>query len=187
MIAPSEKSKRVVNPIRHIVDNLNPPSNHSKKLLNFGLGDPTVFGNLQLPTVLVESVKESLNHSSSNGYFPSVGAPNARTAIAQYNYFAVAKDEDNNAAEEFEINPDDVILCSGCSGAIDLVLTAMLNEGDNILVPKPCFPLYEVVCLSLAASVKHYDLKAESNWECDLESMEAQIDEKTKVVDVYLK
>ena len=51
-----------------------------------------------------------------------------------------------------------------------------------MLVPRPCFPLYEVIALSLAASVKHYDLLPEKSWECDLVSMDAQIDERTKAI-----
>jgi hypothetical protein len=41
MIAASNKSKKVCNPIRNIVDNLTPPTNHPKAMLNLGLGDPT--------------------------------------------------------------------------------------------------------------------------------------------------
>ena len=47
---------------------------------------------------------------------------------------------------------------SGCSGAIDLVLTGLLNEGDNILVPRPAFPLYQVISESLGCHVKYYPL-----------------------------
>jgi tyrosine aminotransferase len=49
------------------------------------------------------------------------------------------------------LTAEDVILCSGGSGALEMALTALVGEGDNVLVPRPGFPLYQVVfaCLFL--------------------------------------
>ena len=118
MISSSVKSKRTHNPIRHIVDNLKPPENHPAKLLNLALGDPTAHGNLHCPSVLVESIQDLLVSNTANGYLPSVGLSSARKAIAEY-----------SSVEGFPIKDDDVIIASGGSGAIDLILSALLNEG----------------------------------------------------------
>jgi hypothetical protein len=59
-IESSKKAKRTKNPIREIVDNLKPPVNHPKKLLDLALGDPTVHKNLQCPKVLQSAVQEAL-------------------------------------------------------------------------------------------------------------------------------
>lgn len=58
----SKKAKRTFNPIRAIVDNLKPPQNHVKKMLNLALGDPTAYGNLHCPEVLIEGIRESLEY-----------------------------------------------------------------------------------------------------------------------------
>lgn len=147
MIPASVKAKRTSNPIRNIVDNLNPPQNHPKKLLNLALGDPTVHGNLHCPVVLEEAVKSLLSVGSANGYIPSSGSTAAKKAIAQY-----------NSTPGYTVHEEDVVIGSGCSGAIDLVLTGLLNEGDNILVPRPAFPLYQVISESLGCHVKYYPL-----------------------------
>lgn len=147
MIGASEKSKRTCNPIRNIVDNLNPPSNHPKSLVNLALGDPTAHGNLICPTVFSETIRELLIRNSANGYLPSTGLPAARKAIAAY-----------NSTEGYAVQEDDVFIASGCSGALDLALTGLLNEGDNVLVPKPCFPLYQVITESIGGHVKYYAL-----------------------------
>lgn len=147
MIPSSVKAKRTSNPIRNIVDNLNPPKNHPKKLLNLALGDPTVHGNLHCPTVLEEAVKSLLTVGSANGYLPSSGSTAAKKAIAHY-----------NSTPGYVVSEEDVVIGSGCSGAIDLVLSGLINEGDNILVPKPAFPLYQVITESLGGNVKYYDL-----------------------------
>jgi tyrosine aminotransferase len=118
MIATSNKAKRTSNPIRNIVDNLNPPKNHPKKILNLALGDPTVHGNLQTPKVMNDAVTEMLGKYTANGYIASVGLPEARKAIAQ-----------RDSLPGFPVLEDDIIIASGCSGALDLALTALLNEG----------------------------------------------------------
>jgi len=169
IISSSKKSKRTTNPIRNIVDNLKPPKDHPKPFLNLALGDPTAHGNMTCPSVLVEAVQKVLETNSANGYIPSVGAPKAREAIAKY-----------SSSPGYEVSTEDVIIASGCSGAIDLLLSALLDEGDNILVPKPGFALYQVVADSIGASVKHYPLLPDDSWACDLDAMDALIDERTK-------
>jgi tyrosine aminotransferase len=171
MIKPSKKAQRTHNPIRHIVDNLNPPQNHPKKMLNLALGDPTVHGNLFCPTVLQETIHDLLSRSVANGYAPSPGIPAARRAIAQY-----------QSTGDYTVAEDDVFIGSGCSGALELALSCLLDEGDNVLVPKPAFPLYQVITESLGGQVKYYPLIAEKNWEADLEAMDAAIDGKTKAI-----
>lgn len=171
MIPASIKAKRTSNPIRNIVDNLNPPKNHPKKILNLALGDPTVHGNLHCPTVLEEAVKSLLAVGTANGYIPSSGSSAAKKAIAQY-----------NSTPGYTVAEEDVVIGSGCSGAIDLVLSGLINEGDNILVPQPAFPLYQVITESLGGHVKYYPLKADCDWECDLEAMDAQVDSRTKAI-----
>jgi hypothetical protein len=64
MIPASKKSKRTCNPIRNIVDNLNPPQNHPKRMLNLALGDPTVHGNLFCPTVLNDAIHDLLTRAT---------------------------------------------------------------------------------------------------------------------------
>lgn len=135
--------------------------------LNLALGDPTIFGtHLQCPSVLLSAVTNVLrcaaivlsslkilfNHFSfrdnnHNGYLPSFGSAPARQSIAVY-----------SSRPDSVVSADDIIIASGCSGALDLAITCLLNEGDNILVPMPGFPLYEVIAKSLGASVKHYPL-----------------------------
>lgn len=123
MISSSNKANRTSNPIRNIVDNLNPPKNHPKKILNLALGDPTVHGNLQTPTVMNDAVAGLLSMHTSNGYIASVGLPEARKAIAQ-----------RDSLPGFPVLEDDIIIASGCSGALDLALTALLNEGNIFCV-----------------------------------------------------
>jgi len=52
----------------------------------------------------------------------------------------------------------DVVLTSGCSGALDLCITCLANPGQNILIPRPGFSIYKTLAKSLGIDVKHYSL-----------------------------
>ena len=183
-IRASKKSLRTVNPIRRIVDNLVLPVNHPKAFLNLALGDPTKHGNLNCPQALIDAVCENMADPATNcdGYVPSFGSIEARHAIAAYSM--TASDENNDSVHRYDhhIEDDDVVIASGCSGALDLALTALLNEGDNVLCPRPGFPLYQVIAESLGAAVKHYFLDPALNWQCDLLHMESLIDSNTRAI-----
>ena len=58
----------------------------------------------------------------------------------------------------FELIFQDVILTSGCSGALDLCITCLANPGQNILVPRPGFSIYKTLADSLGIHVRHYNL-----------------------------
>ena len=61
-------------------------------------------------------------------------------------------------------------------------ISALANPGDNILVPRPGFPLYKTLANGLGINTKEYNLLPLKGWECDLEHMEAMIDENTKAI-----
>ena len=170
MITASLKAGRTFNPIRSIVDSLQPPKDHPKPLLNLALGDPTAHG-LRPPSVLTDAVKESLERNNANGYLPSTGSAAARRAIAQF-----------SSLPSHEVNEDDVVIASGCSGALELVISALINPGDNLLVPNPGFPLYQVITDSLGGFCRHYPLLPDADWEVDLTVLESLIDSRTKAL-----
>lgn len=123
MISSSIKSKRTSNPIRNIVDNLNPPKDHYLKLINLALGDPTLHGNLQCPQVLTNAVQECLLNHSAHGYLPSTGLLDAKKAISHY-----------YSTDNYKISEDDIVIASGCSGTVELVLSALIDEGIYYLL-----------------------------------------------------
>ena len=75
-----------------------------------------------------------------NGYTPSPGVPEAREAVAR-----------DFTARGVPTDPDRVLLTSGTSEGIELTLGALLNEGDEVLVPSPTYPLYTAVIAKLEA------------------------------------
>jgi tyrosine aminotransferase len=127
------------------------------------LGDPTVFGNLPPCPAAIEAITETLKMGGAmaTGYVNACGTPEARAAIAERHGASATA--------------DNVIVASGCSGALELALTALLDADSILLVPSPGFPLYSVIAKSHGAKVEHYDLLPDSGWECDLVQMDQLI------------
>ena len=106
----------------------------------------------------IESALHDKGHAA--GYVNACGIPEARKAVAQFHGLHAEGDESS------------VVIANGCSGALELALTALLDPGTILLVPQPGFPLYQVIAESHGASVIHYRLLPDQSWECDLLHLE---------------
>jgi len=151
------------------------------------LGDPTAFGNLPPCPVALEAIESALHAKGhAAGYVNACGIPQARNAIAQFhnpNNKNANKASSSSAPADGAALSDHVVIANGCSGALELALTAILDPGSILLVPQPGFPLYQVIAESHGASVVHYRLLPDQNWECDLQHLEALVKEyHTQVV-----
>uniref|UniRef100_A0A224XK34 Tyrosine aminotransferase n=1 Tax=Panstrongylus lignarius TaxID=156445 RepID=A0A224XK34_9HEMI len=167
----SHMAKHTHNPIRHIVESLNLQPNPDKHMIALSIGDPTVFGNLKTSDVVTEAVIESLKSGKYNGYTASTGHQEAKEAVANY-----------TSTDNYKVSPEDVIFCSGCSCALDLCISVIANPGQNILIPRPGFPIYKTLAEGLGIKVKQYDLDPTRAWEVDLNHMESLIDENTVAI-----
>eukprot|EP00949_MAST-11_sp_MAST-11-sp1_P000867 g867.t1 len=151
-------AKRTLNPIRKIVDEIKQPEQlKDKPTIVLALGDPSKFGNLPPPERLVAAVASKATALSANGYVHSAGIPETRKAIAR---------EYSTAASP--LTSDDVVVASGCSGALELAYKSLLNPGDTILLPSPGFALYETIARHYQVSCAFYPLIAEKGWEADI-------------------
>lgn len=171
-IRASKASMRTSNPIRQIVDQIDPSqSNKEKSLISLSIGDPTVFGNLATHENVIQAILKSVQSGQYNGYAHASGYKFAREVIAK-----------KYSLSNHLLTDEDVILTSGCSGAIEMCIGALANEGDNILIPSPGFSLYKTVCDNKGIECKFYRLKAEEDWEADLEHMKSLINERTRAI-----
>lgn len=170
-VAVSETSLKTYNRIRAIVDGMAITPNPEKEMIPLSIGDPTIFGNLDPPQTAVDCIIESVKSGKYNGYSPSAGYDDARKAVARY----LTKKGDRT-------NPEDVFLTSGCSSAIEHAIAVLVNPGDNILIPRPGFSLYQTLCECQGLEVKSYNCLPDRMWEVDLSHLESLIDGKTKAI-----
>jgi tyrosine aminotransferase len=134
-------------------------------------GDPTTFGNLQPADEVLNAMKKVIDDGNYNGYGPAVGFIEARQAVAEY---SLHQGED--------ITPNDVILCSGCSCALDLCIAVIAAEDQNILIPRPGFSIYKTLAEGFGVECRSYNLLPEKGWEIDLQHMESLIDVNTSAI-----
>ncbi|KAK3603784.1 hypothetical protein CHS0354_042788 [Potamilus streckersoni] len=167
----SQFAKNTFNPIRSIVDGMKLTPNPEKDMIALSIGDPTVFGNMTLPDEAEESVIESVKSRKFNGYGQSFGIEKARAAIAEY-----------SSKEGYKITAKDVILTSGCSGALDLCIACLCNPEQNLLIPRPGFSIYKTLAESHKIIVKDYNLLPNKSWQVDLEHLESLIDDRTAAI-----
>jgi tyrosine aminotransferase len=169
---PSPKSLRTRNPIRAIVDPIvakgssSSSADPSKARISLALGDPAMYDNLEPCQVLLDAAVDSaVNNRACRGYTHACGSPSARQAIAKF-----------YSNEEVTVESEDVVVASGCSGALELALTALLKDNGSdesiLLVPKPGFPLYQVIAESHGAEVVCYNLDSNDGWNIDLKNLE---------------
>lgn len=132
----------------------------------------------------IRAVRAVLDDNSSTkaaGYVNACGTSDARRAIAAFHSVHLAPrqhvDHDPTLSSPHGkgLTEDDVIVANGCSGALELALTSLLNPDDVLLVPLPGFPLYQVIAESHGASVLPYRLVESSGWECDLVQIESLV------------
>jgi len=164
-------AKDTFNPIRNILETMDITPHPMKKMISLSIGDPTVFGNLRPAKQITEAVISSIECGKNNGYGPSTGFEGPRQAVADYISVPGA-----------EVTKDDIILCSGCSCALDLCISSMADRGQNILVPRPGFPLYTTLAAGLGIETHEYNLLPDQDWEVDLLHMESLIDHKTAAI-----
>ena len=77
---------------------------------------------------------------------------------------------------------EDVILSSGCSCALDIVISTLADNGKNLLVPRPGFPLYKTLSEGLGIHTREYNLLPDQDWQVDLAHMESLIDFNTAAI-----
>ena len=139
------------------------------KVLKLNIGNPAPFG-FQAPEEVIQDMRDSI--VTSQGYSDSRGIFAARKAVMQY---AQIKGIPN-------VTMKDVFTGNGASELIQLSMHALLNTGDEVLIPSPDYPLW-TACANLAGGTAvHYICDEQSDWYPDLADIESKITPKTKAI-----
>ena len=152
-----------------IIDEADRMEEAGEKILKLNIGNPARF-DFRAREDLIEKMGISLRNSE--GYSDSNGIDSARRAIAAY---AVSKGIEGVTAR-------DVYTGNGVSDLIQLSLNALLDDGDEILIPAPDYPLW-TACSNLAGGkAVHYLCDEESLWYPDVEDIRRKITDRTKAI-----
>jgi tyrosine aminotransferase len=136
-----------------------------------------LFGNLPFPRLLRTLISDAVqSDAGAAGYTAAHGAPAAREAVAAYT------NRQGWSASNAAVNGNDVVIASGCSHALQIALHALCDAGDNVLLPRPGFSVYQTICEHVGIAVKYYDLDPQRDWQVDLASLANAVDSRTRAI-----
>jgi len=140
-----------------------------KRVRYLNVGNPPAFG-FQPPAHMIEAVERAMRNGE-NGYCPSPGIAPAREAIAA-----------EYTGRGWPTSADRVIVTSGTSEAIELALTALLDEHGEVLVPMPTYPLYTAIIAKLGARAVYYNTDPSRAWLPDLDHLARVVTPTTRAI-----
>ena len=170
--APIRTAKRVdrfTYAIRNIVVEAKKVEQTGLKVRYLNIGDPNQFGFVT-PPHLIEAVVKAMR-DGHNGYAPSPGIAAAREAAAA-----------DFVARGVNVSADRVLITSGTSEGIELALTGIVDEGDEVLVPSPTYPLYTAVLAKIGAEPAYYRTDHTREWMPDVDHIRSLINPRTRAL-----
>ena len=152
-----------------VVDEANRMEDMGINVLKLNIGNPAPFG-FRTPDEVVSDMARQL--TDCEGYSDSRGLFSARKAIMQYSQIKGLPN----------VNMEDIYTGNGVSELINLCMSALLDSGDEILIPSPDYPLW-TACATLAGGTPvHYICDEQAEWYPDLDDMRKKITPRTKAI-----
>jgi alanine-synthesizing transaminase len=167
-IAKSRKLANVCYDIRGpVLDKAREMEEEGQKIIKLNIGNLAVFG-LEPPDEIVQDMIRNLPHSAA--YTDSKGLFAPRKAVVHY----------TQQKRVTGVTVDDVYLGNGASELIVMSVNALLNDGDEVLVPAPDYPLWTAAVSLSGGTPRHYLCDEGSGWLPDIEDIKAKITPNTK-------
>ncbi len=176
-VAPSERTFQKSHKLDNVLYDVRGPvleeamkiENEGMQVLKLNIGNPAPFG-FRTPDEVIFDMRRQL--TECEGYSDSKGLFTARKAIMQY---AQLKGIPN-------VSVDDIYTGNGVSELINLCMSALLNTGDEVLIPSPDYPLW-TACVTLAGGrAVHYVCDEESDWNPDIADIRKKVTARTKAI-----
>jgi aspartate aminotransferase len=138
------------------------------KVFDFSIGNPNLKPPVEFQAALEEVAADDT--AGVHGYMPNTGYPDVRAAIAK----TVKKEQGADATG------DDIIITCGAAGGLNVIIKAILNPGEEILVTRPFFVEYTFYAQNHGGELK--TVPSKEDFSLDLDAMEESISEKTRIV-----
>jgi len=155
--------------IRNIVAEARKVEASGRQVRYLNIGDPIQAG-FQTPAHLIEAVARAVR-DGHNGYVPSAGIAPAREAVAA-----------EHTRRGMPLDADRVVLTSGTSEGIELALSALVDAGDEVLVPTPTYPLYTAVLAKIGARAAYYRTDPTAEWLPDVDDIRRRLSPSTRAL-----
>ena len=139
------------------------------KILKLNIGNPAPFGFEAPDEILVDVLR---NLPSAQGYCDSKGLYSARKAIVQY----------YQSKDIRSVTVNDVYIGNGVSELITMAMQALLNDGDEVLIPMPDYPLWTAAATLAGGKAVHYLCDEQADWFPDIEDIKSKVTSRTKAI-----
>ncbi len=150
-----------------VLDHANLLEEEGQRIIKLNIGNPGAFG-LDAPDEIMHDVIHNLRNAQ--GYCHSKGLFAARKAVMQRAQTQGIK----------SVVVDDVIMGNGVSELIVMSMQALLNDGDEVLIPSPDYPLWTASVAMAGGTPKHYLCDEDDNWQPNIADIESKITPQTK-------
>jgi aspartate/methionine/tyrosine aminotransferase len=164
------RSKAIEYAIRDVIVNAGPITKTGKKMFYLNIGDPVAF-DFPTPQHIKQAMIEAVQ-SGNNNYSPSEGVPELRQTI-------VEKEKRVNGVN---VSADNVLITSGVSEGIRMLLSSLIEKGGELLVPGPPYSPYISYSKVYDGTPVSYETVEEENWQPNIDDMRSKISEKTRVI-----
>jgi alanine-synthesizing transaminase len=164
----TERVSTIQYAIRDVMEFAEKLEKTGKDIIYLNIGDPVKF-DFDTPEHVKQALIEAVK-AGENWYGQSQGLLELRAAICR------KEDRVNNV----EISPDDVVVTTGVSEGICMTMAAIIDGGDEILVPGPTYPPYSSYAKFFGGTPVPYKTLEEDGWNPDVDDLRSKISEKTK-------
>lgn len=170
LIKKSSKLDNVVYAVRGpVLDEANRMEAAGTRVLKLNIGNPAPFGFRTSEAVLEAMVSQL---EDCEGYSASRGLPSARKAIMEY---AQGKGLPN-------VDIDGIYTGNGVSELVNVCMNALLETGDEVLIPAPDYPLWTACSTLAGGKAVHYLSDEQANWYPDMDDIRSKITSRTKAI-----
>lgn len=170
MLNLTERVQNLEYAIRDVVGHARQLEKKGKDVIYLNIGDPLLF-DFETPEhikeALIQAVKEGFN-----AYSPSEGIPELRDAIC----------EKEKKVGDIDVLPENVIVSNGVSEGIQMVLGALVENGDEVLVPGPAYPPYISYTEFFGGKAVQYKTSEENGWQPDLDDVRSKVNDSTRAI-----
>jgi len=174
VVEPTKRVRTIEYAIRDVIPYAKQVAKTGKKIYYLNIGDPNAF-DFDTPAHIKEAlIKAVESGGTANAYSPSEGLQELREAISQ-------KEERVN---DVAISPEDVIVTSGISEGIEMVMAALISPGDEILLPGPTYPPYISYARFFDGKPVTYKTNEENGWQPDIDDLRKKISDKTRAITI---
>lgn len=169
---PTKRVSSIQYPIRDVIEFAKKLEKTGRQVTYLNIGDPVKF-DFDTPEFVKTALFDAVR-AGENWYGTSEGDPELRKAICK------KEKQVNNV----DVSPDDVIVTTGVSEAIFMIMAALLEEDDEILVPGPTYPPYTSYANFFQGKSIAYRTIEEEGWKPDIEDLRRKISSKTKGITI---